>query len=93
MLNKPNKKEKPSFCEIWEQQRKAGLLYHILLIGSCALIVLMFGQLIYLTAIQDYSNFKLHIVFVVISAAVGAAYWFINEARYRKAKGTEKHKK
>lgn len=93
MSNMPNKKQKPDFCTMWEQQRKAGLLFYILMIGSCTMIALLFAQLIYLTAIRDYSEFKIRLPFVLVSVLVGAAYWFINEARYKKLNDKNDRKK
>jgi|GEM_PF-4501418 len=79
-----SQRRRPSFQEQWEQQRKGGLLYAIFLIGGCTMILLLFLQLIWQTARQDFSGFPFHPVFLLIAAGAGAAYWYINEARYKK---------
>lgn len=79
-------REKPGFYEAWGRQRRGGMAYTVLTIGSCVFILLLFAQLFYQTAKQDFSSFPFHPVFLLIAAGVGAAYWLVNERRYKRLK-------
>ena len=76
--------QKPTFFEMWGQQRKGGMTYTVLLIGGCTFILLLFVQLIYQMVKQDFSSFAFHPSFLLIAIAAGVVYWLINERRYKK---------